>query len=357
MKKSKAKVLTCNLCDGEFPVSSFPIIKWNKNGSESRRKQCRECFNAVRRGKASPILMYNPEDVAFNRSPKNAILNKLQEIVGAKKSIEDDEYDWASSDPERLISIKEKFGTETRMKKVLFIPDTHVPYHDVKKFKLMIRAAKAFKPEILIIGGDFADFYQVSSHSKDPSRRITMKGELEAVHLALHQLNEIPGVKRKIYIAGNHEDRFDRYIASRASELSGLINIQNALKLGELGWEYVPYKSHFELGKLFVTHDCGDAGADAHRKAQATFAGNVVINHTHRIGYTVVGNAQGKPHVGAMFGWLGDTEQVDYMHKVKVSTMWAHGFGIGYVRDNGIVHLFPVPIVADSVVIEGRLIK
>jgi len=43
------------------------------------------------------------------------------------------------------------------LERILFIPDVHRPFHDRAAWKLMLRAAKDFKPDILIILGDFAD--------------------------------------------------------------------------------------------------------------------------------------------------------------------------------------------------------
>lgn len=89
-----------------------------------------------------------------------------------------------------------------------------------------------------------------------------------------------------------------------------------------------------------------------------TTEGSVELTgNTHRLGYAVEGNARGKPHVGAMFGWLGDINQVDYMHNIRARRDWAHGFGVAYVEKSGLVHLTPIPIVEGTVVLEGKLIR
>jgi len=242
------------------------------------------------------------------------------------------------------------------IKRVLFIPDTHVPYHDVEKFELMLRAARVFRPEIIVILGDFADFYAVSSHDKAPDRSRSLKDEVREVNTALTQIQEL-GAERVIYVSGNHEDRYDRYISTRAPEFFGMASLKEIFKIEERGWEWVPYKSHLTLGKLHITHDCGKAGKFAHYDAQQAFEGNVILGHTHRLGYAVVGNAEGKPHLGAMLGWLGDVNQVEYMHRIRALRDWAHGFGIGYLLPDESVHVVPLPIINNQVVIEGELIS
>lgn len=242
------------------------------------------------------------------------------------------------------------------MKRLLFIPDTHVPYEDPKAFALMLKAARVFKPDTVVLLGDFADFYAVSSHSKNPDRRLDLRYEVDRVKERLKDIKRL-GAKRNIYVAGNHEDRLERYLMDKAPALFTSVKIPDVLGLQELGFEYVPYKEHVMVGKLHLTHDTGNAGQYAHYKAQADFEGNVIIGHTHRMGYAIVGTAKGHPHVCAQLGWLGDFGAIDYMHRVKALRAWAHGFGVGFMEPDGTVHVQPVPIVRNKCVVNGELIS
>lgn len=243
-----------------------------------------------------------------------------------------------------------------KLEKVLFISDCHHPYNDKKAWALLLKAACVLKPDTCVILGDFADFYCVSSHDKSPKRNRSLDTELTASNKSLDILDKL-GFKKKIFIAGNHEDRLERYLMTKAPELFETVRIEKLFKLKQRGWVYVPYKEHYKLGKLYLTHDTGKAGETAHTKALNDFQDNVCIGHTHRLGYQVVGNAKGKPHVAAMFGWLGDVKKVDYMHKIKAFRDWALGFGIGYITSSGIAYLTPVPIVNYTCLIEGQLIS
>jgi predicted phosphodiesterase len=221
----------------------------------------------------------------------------------------------------------------------------------------MLKAGKAFKPDHTIILGDFIDCYTVSSHSKHPDRSLKLKEEVNSTIGALEAVIAI-GAKNNVFIAGNHEDRLERYLQDRAPELYHFISIPKILKLKELGFKYVPYKQSYRIGKLNLTHDTGTAGRFAHYKALDTFQHNIIIGHTHRLGYAVEGNAQGERHLCAQLGWLGDVNQVDYMHKIKAIKDWTHGFGTGHMdTSTGIVYVTPVPIVKDTCLIEGKLIS
>jgi predicted phosphodiesterase len=246
---------------------------------------------------------------------------------------------------------------KNKLEKILFIPDTHVPYHDKEAFNLMLKAGKAFKPDHVIILGDFADFYGVSSHSKDPNRALKLKEEIEATKEALDQVVSI-GAKNNVFVSGNHEDRLERYLRDKAPELFNFISIPKILELKEKGFKYIPYKQAYKIGKLNVTHDTGVAGRYAHYKALDTFQHNIIIGHTHRIGYAVEGDAQGQRHLGAMLGWLGDVNEIDYMHQVKARKEWSLGFGTGHMdTKTGVVYVTPLPIINGTVLIEGELIS
>jgi hypothetical protein len=228
---------------------------------------------------------------------------------------------------------------------IVIVPDVHRPYHDKTAWALFLRVAKSMRPTHLICIGDFADFYSVSSHSKDPRRALRLSEEIADVRVGLSELDAL-GATHKKFIGGNHCDRLTRYLADKAPELFGMIDIPDLFQLRARGWDYTPYKQHAELGKANFTHDVGVSGRNASFRALDTFQHTIVTGHAHRFQYIVEGNALGEAKLSAQFGWLGDAEQVDYMHRVNVLTNWALGFGVGYVQpQSGIVYLVPVPIV------------
>lgn len=250
---------------------------------------------------------------------------------------------------------KKLITTGEKLEKILFIPDCHFPYHDVLAFELMMRVAKDFKPDHVIIMGDFADFYAVSAHDKNPKRAGKLEEEISTTVDALWKVKDL-GAKNNVFISGNHEDRLTRYLMQKAPELWDLINIPKVLALDKMGFQFVPYRSDYKLGKLHITHDTGKAGYNAHKQALDAYHRSIVIGHTHRFGMIIQGDADGDKHVGAMFGWLGDVKQVDYMHNINAVKDWTLGFGVGYLNPKtGYVYLQPVPIVRYSCVLNGVL--
>lgn len=164
------------------------------------------------------------------------------------------------------------------LSKILFIPDSHIPYHNKKAFKLLLKAAKSFKPDIVVILGDFCDFYSVSRFSKDPKRKLNLKWEIEEVNKELNNLDSL-GATKKIFISGNHEFRLERFIFDKAPELDGLFNIESCFKLKERGWVYVPYRRDIKLGKVYLTHDVNHTGRMAGHKVIDTYMHSAITAH------------------------------------------------------------------------------
>lgn len=243
------------------------------------------------------------------------------------------------------------------LKKGLIIPDVHAPFHDKKGWGLAMQVAEKEKFDWCVILGDFPDFYSISSHVKAPSRALQFAKELGIANALLREVeSHVKG--RKVYIEGNHEDRYRRLIHEKVPELDGVTSVDQMLGLSKHGWEIVPYKDHIMIGRVYFTHDLGQAGASAVKNALSSYQDNIIIGHLHRFIHLIEGNAKGIPHVACCPGWLGDVNQVDYMYRIKAKRDWALGFGVAYLNpQNGWMYFFPTPIIGYTAVVEGRLYR
>lgn len=229
---------------------------------------------------------------------------------------------------------------------MLLIADAHRPYHDKKAWALMLAVGQKLKPHHIIVNGDMADFYTVSSHSKDPARMVHFEDEVEDVNVGLDELDAL-GAKHKMFVEGNHEDRLRRYMEDKAPEMFGTVTVNDLFNLKGRGWAHTTYKEHTKLGKLHVTHDVGTAGRYSAYRALDTYQHSVTTGHSHRLSYVVEGNAVGEHKLSASFGWLGDVSKADYMHRMNANKNWALGFGVGHLNPaTGVAYLVPVPIIS-----------
>lgn len=250
-------------------------------------------------------------------------------------------------------------GIPNGLERVLFVPDCHHPYADKRAWELLLKVAREFAPHIIVVLGDWVDNLSVNDHGFDEPPKYTLLGELAAAQAALVELAQWAGpqVTRKVFIEGNHETRLNRYIMANAPALHGLVDVQRALHLDELGWEFIPYKKTFRYGKMHITHDTGKSGKNAHRQSAQAYMGSALIGHTHRMAYDVTGTFEGTPYLAAMFGWLGDAEAAKYMHEAGAAE-WVHGCGFGYRETaTDIVHVTPVPFVLGKCMVEGQLLE
>ena len=243
------------------------------------------------------------------------------------------------------------------VKRILFVPDTHRPFHSKAGFKLFMKAARRFSPHIVVVLGDWLDNYSCSEHTKDPSRLLSLQDEIDDANAGLDDLDTLPG--KKYFVEGNHEWRMPRFLAKHAAALYSMrdLKIPKMLRLKERGWHFTPYKESLQLGRLRITHDIERCGRNAVRDARREFEGNCVIGHVHSMETFYLANLKGEARVGASFGWLGDTEQIDYRHKDKARKYYQLGFGIGFMTENGNVHLQACPIVNGEVVVAGDRVR
>lgn len=240
------------------------------------------------------------------------------------------------------------------LKRGLIVPDVHAPYHDKRAWKVLLKAAESRHWDYCVVLGDFFDMYAVSAHSKNPAISRLLSKEAVACQKVLQELDASLGPKcARKFALGNHEDRLDRYVRDKAPELHGVISARSLLPDN---WDVYQYKTSFRIGKLFFTHDLGSAGHTAAARAMRAYGGNVVIGHVHSINMTVAGNARGDSHVGASFGWLGDRDAIDYMHRDKTAMDWHLGFGSFAMDEKGNAWLQAHPIINYRTVLDGKVI-
>lgn len=240
------------------------------------------------------------------------------------------------------------------MDTVMVIPDTHVPFHDVAAWELVLKVRQSLDPDKVVFIGDFADFFSISSHSKDPTRKQSLAAEVEQVNA---ELDKVTAKKEVFFLEGNHEDRLRRYLQDKAPELFGLADTKSLFKIKDRGWRFVQYKDYIRIGKVAFTHDVGRSGKYGAFHSLTDFGGNIVFGHSHRGCVVYQGEMRGKQHFALNVGWLGDLTKMDYMHKARAERDWQLGFGIVRIEENGLGHGQFVPIIKGTCVVDGKLYK
>lgn len=248
--------------------------------------------------------------------------------------------------------MKRKSRLLPRVSRGLILPDVHAPFHNKRAVRLVRDVIEGEQPDTVISLGDFADNLAASGHQQTKAQNLpSIAEELAEARIVLHDL--VAGIPERHFIMGNHETRLNRYIAKNAPALRDWVSVEEALGLDS--WDTVTqYNETLRLGKVCFTHDLGEAGANAHRSAVSKYMACAVIGHTHRMAYEVFARQDDLPVVGAMFGWLGDADKVDYLHRVKAK-QWPLGFGWFLREPTGVMHITPVPIIDYKCVVAGTI--
>lgn len=228
------------------------------------------------------------------------------------------------------------------MKTAAVLGDLHSPYHDRKAVALVLKFCKIIEPDIVVIDGDLTDFYLLSHFDKDPRDAYTLNSELRFAYDILKEFRKV--CKQLDYIEGNHENRFNRYLISKAEELVGLttangkadiLSLQYLLELEDLGVNFIPMigkEAYKRYNDLYIGHYNRVAKHSAYTaKALVDDKGvSILQNHVHRMGYYTKTLLNGKNLVGVENGCLCDLKP-----KYVQNPNWQQGFTILHLDDNG----------------------
>ncbi len=139
--------------------------------------------------------------------------------------------------------------------KVGVLSDIHVPYHDETALRAAVDHLQAEKVDCLLLNGDWADFYSISRHEKNPKHR-NFKAELHAGRELLKWLRQEFPVARIVAKLGNHEERWASWLWQHAPEISDdpIMGIDNWYGFERLGIELVKDQRIILAGNLPVLH-------------------------------------------------------------------------------------------------------
>jgi len=249
-------------------------------------------------------------------------------------------------------------GTSDDVQRAIAIPDLHAPYHDPLALATALAAINKLRPDAVLIMGDWFDCYEISDFTKSPERLYTFDDELRIGNELLDRVSAM-GVKRVVFLEGNHENRLPRYLAKRAPELYSMLNMRKLAKIDERGWEWIPYESAVTIGKLHFSHEWGQSGKYAAQRALASTGRCTIAGHNHRADISYGGTVDGERHVAATLGWLGDYDQLAFSYKKKWAARveWIHGLGAIAWDATGRGQVDFCPIIDGTALVWGQLIN
>lgn len=240
------------------------------------------------------------------------------------------------------------------------IPDCHVPYEDKRAVRTMLKVLEWYKPETVIILGDFLDCAPVSHWLKDRSKTkegLRLKDDFAAGNKLLDKITT--GVKHLVYLDGNHENWIVDAI-DRQPELDGLINLNVGLQFEQrrakgLKITHLDYGKCFQLGKLWFTHGTY-TGVSHAKKHVESYGRSIVYGHLHDVQMHIKVSPIDieDKHLGLSLGCLAD-KNPNFMENRPNN--WVHAVGVGLSRSDGSFSIDPVLICNGVASYGGRTFK
>ncbi len=139
--------------------------------------------------------------------------------------------------------------------RALILADPHIPYYDKEGTICALKYGKEHNANMILLNGDIADFFAISSWEPDPRKR-DFAQEIRDVKDFLGVVRDTFPRARIIYKLGNHEERLIRYMRVKAPELLGLpeFEIDSVLGLADNDIQLVTDNRPIRLGDLNVIH-------------------------------------------------------------------------------------------------------
>jgi predicted phosphodiesterase len=228
-----------------------------------------------------------------------------------------------------------KFDLGTKIR-IGVMADIHIPYHDNNAFHLAVEFLKDAKINVLLLNGDFGDWYCASRFERKPDKRDFLV-EIQQQKEALIFLYEQFPKARKVFKMGNHDERWDHLIWNRAPEFWGLsaIRIWNLLEFDKYGYEYVGDQRPIMAGELPILHghELGKSIFSPVNPARGAFLRThhtVMVSHSHQT------SSHCDPNMfhDETFVWSTGC-LCDLTPEYARVNRWNHGFAIVDVAQNG----------------------
>lgn len=236
--------------------------------------------------------------------------------------------------------------------KFAVIPDMHIPQHDEVAFKTAMKLISWYKPDEIIVLGDFLDCAPVSHHNRLNLREREGMRMKDDFILGSKKLDIIQDNCNKLtFLEGNHE-LWLRGAMDESPELEGMLDLEQNLDFLARKINFLPYNNPYHLGKLAFVHGLYSGGNVAKKHVDA-LGQSVVFGHDHSLAMHVKVSPVdvNDRHLGLSLGCLAKVNP--YYMRSKPNN-WVHAVGIGLARKNGDFAIDPIAIISGKASYAGK---
>jgi hypothetical protein len=268
----------------------------------------------------------------------------------------DDEY----ITPVDIVQIDyiERLGERRDSKNELVVAagDFQFPFEDPEVYSSFLTFLAYERPDRIVLTGDILDLTAVSAYDKDPRLGMPVQEELAHTHRRLAEIRAAAGPEAQImFLYGNHEARFSKWLAKKAPDLVGLtdadgremLSLANLLRFDALditscisdgvafaGPEHL--RSYYQIAPdLIATHGTYSrtTGGGASIMPIVEAAGVSVVgghDHSQGVAFKTIGGFAGleaRRTAAISTGMMCRRTELGYLAQHQVSR-WAAGFAV-----------------------------
>ena len=220
----------------------------------------------------------------YRRTGGKAAREKLKDTSYMKASDAHNPFNLPEPDESRQVL---PFKLPKDWNSALILSDIHMPYHDLGVLSMAIEHGIKNNIPGIILNGDTLDFFAASRFATDPRKR-NLGLEIEQGQEFVKTLSSL--FKQRLWKDGNHEERWKKYLWTKAPELTGveIFELENILGLEENGWLYVDSRAEIHVGEHFTIvhgHEAGNSifsPVNPARGLYLRFGENAICGHYHR---------------------------------------------------------------------------
>lgn len=201
--------------------------------------------------------------------------------------------------------------------------------------RAVVAACKEYRPSVVVLNGDVLDFSQIGRHPGIMwENKPELSDEIEAAKEKVHEIASATFKARKLWMLGNHDQRFESTLANRCPEYAKIhgVHLKDHFPLWECGWTSIINN------EVYVTHRW-KSGEYAPKNNAKMSGKTTVTGHLH--------SAQVIPHTdlngtryGVDTGCVADTDHRAFSEYTegKAVISWRSAFCILTFKDGQLMY-------------------
>lgn len=292
-------------------------------------------------------------------------LAKMKTVRGVLNSVDDtvEDINYLLTKQLKESPLKVKRAKGGKMENWLIIGCVHRPFHNKKLWSKLLQLIIDIRKDLtgIIIAGDYLDLESLGSYSiGQKGNGVSLMDEYEDGLEGLLEIESALGrykkTVKKIFTAGNHEQRFFKWIKKIDSSKYGgaLLSPMAGLRLEDLGYEVITdYMNGLVLlgNNLEVFHGQYFSKHAASKHLDEAKGKSVLFFHTHR--FQVFSNSVATAYnLGGMY----DAKSPCFNYATRqTKSNWSNGFGIAHIDKNGGHIVSSIQVINESFFYNGKI--